>query len=93
MPTKELEEYKGVVNYLPHLVALNPKSTSTPVWLVFDGSRPQGGGPSLNELLAKGPDCYLNNLVSVLIGFRDGRYAAKGDVKKMFNAIKLVESD
>ncbi len=38
----------GVVNYLPHLPAFNPKSKSTPIRVVFDASRQQEGGPSLN---------------------------------------------
>ena len=54
VPREELESYKGVVNYLPHLAAHNPKSKSTPIQIVFDALRSQGGGPSLNDLLAKG---------------------------------------
>ena len=79
-------------NYLPHLAAHNPKSKSTPIQIVFDASWSQGGGPSLNDLLAKGPDRYLNNLAALVTGFRDGRFAAQGDVKKMFNAVKLPEA-
>ena len=90
MLREELESYKGVVSYLPHH---NPKSKSTPIRIVFDASRSQGGRPSLNDLLAKGPDRYLNNLAAVVTGFKDGRFAAQGDVKKMFNAVKLPEAD
>ena len=56
VPSSELEAYTGQVNYLPHLAALNPRSQSTPVRICFDASRAQGGGPSLNQILAKGPD-------------------------------------
>ena len=52
---QEFENYNGHVNFLPHLAALNPRSDSTPVRICFDASRPQGGGPSLNQVLAKGP--------------------------------------
>ena len=31
---------------------------------MFDTLRAQGGGPSLNQLLVKGPDRFLNNLAS-----------------------------
>ena len=82
VPAEELETYQGHVNYLPHLAAINPRSQSTPVRICFDASRAQGGGPSLNQILAKGPDRYLNNLAGVIINFRNGREAAKGDVKK-----------
>ena len=82
VPMEELSDYSGHVNYLPHLAALNPRSQSTPVRICFDASRSQGGAPSLNNILAKGPDRFLNNLAGVIIGFRNGRVASKGDVKK-----------
>ena len=52
VPAEELSNYKGHINYLPHLAALNPRSQSTPVRICFDASRAQGGGPSLNQILA-----------------------------------------
>ena len=64
-----------------------------PVRIVFDASRVQGGGPSLNQLLAKGPDRFLSNLAGVILHFRNGRAAAKGDVRKMYNCIKLTKED
>ena len=90
---EEMGQYKGYINYLPHLAVKNPKSESTPVRICFDASRPQGGGPSLNSVLAKGPDRYINNLAGVLIKFRNGREAAKGDVKKMYNSVRLETED
>ena len=90
---QEFENFDGHVNFLPHLAALNPRSESTPVRICFDASRPQGGGPSLNQVLAKGPDRYLNNLAGVIINFREGRVAAKGDVAKMYNCIQLTKED
>ena len=93
VPEEELAKYKGHINYLPHLAAVNPKSQSTPVRICFDASRVQGGGPSLNQILAKGPDRFLNNLAGVIVGFRNGRVAAKGDVRKMYNCVKLETDD
>ena len=89
----ELAAFKGPINYLPHLAALNPNSESTPLRICFDASRSQGGAPSLNQILAKGPDKFLNNLAGVIVNFRNGRYAAKGDVRKMYNCIYLTEDD
>ena len=43
VPEKELSKWEGVVHYIPHLFALNPCSTSTPVRIVFDASQVQGG--------------------------------------------------
>ena len=51
------------------------------------------GGLSLNQVLAKVPDHFLNNLAGVIIMFRDGRYAVIGHIKKIFKAVKLVEED
>ena len=45
---EEMDSFDGVINYLPHLPAFNPKSKSTPIRVVFDASRRQEGGPSLN---------------------------------------------
>ena len=89
----ELKEYSGVVNYLPHLAVKNPKSQTTPVRIVYDASRPQGGGPSLNKVLAKGSDRFLNNLAEVILRFRNGVVAVKGDVTKMYNCISLERED
>ena len=41
---KEFGQWDGVVNYIPHLAALIPSSTSTPVRIVFDASQVQGKG-------------------------------------------------
>ena len=60
---------------------------------MFYASRRQEGGPSLNQLLAKGPDRHLNNLAAVVTKFQAGHYAAQGDVKKMFHAVKLSYDD
>ena len=93
VPDSELNTYTGAINYLPHLAALNPRSDSTPVRICFDASRAQGGAPSLNQILAKGPDKFINNLAGVIINFRNGLYAAKGDVKKMYNCVLLSKED
>ena len=93
VPEAELAVFNGPINYLPHLAALNPNSASTPLRICFDASRSQGGAPSLNQILAKGPDKFLNNLAGVIVNFRYGRYAAKGDVRKMYNCIYLTEED
>ena len=72
---------------------LNPRSSSTLVQIVFYASRAQGVGPSLRQILASDPDRFLNNLTGVIMGFHNGRMAAKGDVKKMYNAVLLERED
>ena len=93
VPVEELKRYTGHINYLPHLAALNPRSETTPVRIVFDASRVQGGGPSLNQILAKGPDNFINILAGVILSFWNGREAAKGDVRKMYNCVQLTQED
>ena len=91
---EEAESWTGVCHYIPHLVVENPPSTYTPTRLVFDASRPQGVDKiCINDCLAKGPDNYINNLSGVLLGFRVRRVAAKGDIKKFYNSVRLVPED
>ena len=42
----------------------------------------------LNGYYAKGPD-MLNNLLGVLMGFREERVAFVGDISKMFHSIEI----
>lgn len=44
---------------------------------------------SLNSCLAKGPDCYMNNLIGVLLRWREEQVALVGDIRKMFHSIRL----
>ena len=47
---------------------------------------------SLNDELLKGPD-LLNSLISVLLKFREGKFAAIADIKQMFNQILVKPED
>lgn len=60
---------------------------------MFDASCAQGQGPSLNQILAKALDRCLNNVSGVIICFRNGLVAAKGYVRKMYNAVCLEKED
>ena len=51
------------------------------------------GGPGLNQLLTGGPDRHRNNLAAGIIKIRAGRFAAQGDIMKMFNAVELEYKD
>ena len=62
MHAVELNQWEGVINYIPYFAALNPCSSSTPVRIIVDDLQPQRRGLSLNQLLAKGPDIFMNNL-------------------------------
>lgn len=84
----DIREWKGPKYYLSHLAVKNPRSQSTPVRIVFNSSQ-LCRGVSLNSVLAKGPDAYLNNLLGLLLRWREGPVALVGDIKKMFHSVRL----
>ena len=59
----------------------------------FDASRKQDGYPCFNQCMRKGPDCYVNNLLSVIILFRYGRLGCAADISKFHNSVYLEEKD
>lgn len=86
----EMREWTGPKYYISHLAVNNPKSTSTPVRIVFNSSQ-SFRGTSLNACLAKGPDSYLNNLLGILLRWREESIALVADIKKMYNSIFISE--
>ena len=86
-----MEEWKGPVWYINHLMAPNPHSSSTPVRIVWDSSQ-EFQGVSMNSILLKGPD-VLNPIRAVLLRFREGEHAAIGDISKMYNSVWLEERE
>ena len=88
---EELANYTGATHYIAHHEVLKPESKSTPVRIVFNSSA-NYMGHVLNEYWAKGPD-LLNNLLGVLIRFRENRVAFIGDIKKMYHTVKTSELD
>ena len=77
----EIDNYKGPVHYISHHEVLKPDSKSTLVRIVFNSSA-NYMGHVLNDYWAKGPD-LLNNLLGVLIRFRENEVAFMGDISKM----------
>ena len=75
---------------ISHLAVKNPKSTSTPVRIVFNSSQTFQGA-SLNGALAKGPDAYLNNLIGILLRWREGAVGLTADIRKMYNSVYIEE--
>ena len=89
----EISNHEGPYFYVTHLCVLNPKSTSTPVRMVFNSSLKCQNGLSLNDCLAKGPDAYMNKLHGVLLRWREYKSAFVGDISKMFHAVAISEED
>ena len=46
----------------------------------------------LNDYWAKGPD-LMNNLLGILLRFREGYVAIAGDISKMYHSVKIKELD
>ena len=88
----ELKSWTGPKFYISHLAVKNPRSQSTPVRIVFNSSQ-MFKGISLNSVLAKGPDAYLNNLLGLLLRWREGAVAVVGDIKKMFHSVHLETTE
>ncbi|XP_068229330.1 uncharacterized protein [Palaemon carinicauda] len=86
---KEMSEYDGPIHYIHHHEVLKESSTSTPVRIVFNSSADYKGH-RLNDYWAKGPD-LLNDLVEILLRFRQDNVAVIGDISKMYNSVRLKE--
>lgn len=84
---REIRDYKGPVHYIHHHEVLKPESSSTPLRIVFNSSASYMG-QRLNEFWAKGPN-ILNNLLGVLLRFRQEKIAIAGDISKMYHTIKI----
>ena len=84
---EDLESYDGPIHYILHHEVLKPDSKSTPVRIVFNSSA-NYMGHTLNEYWAKGPN-LLNNLLGILVRFRENEVAMIGDIKKMYHSVKI----
>jgi hypothetical protein len=88
----ELKSWRGPTFYISHLAVENPKSSSTPVRIVFNSSQ-KFNGMSLNDALAKGPDNYITSLLGIIMRWREGPAVLIGDIRKMFNSIYIDEME
>ena len=87
---EELNAWDKDYHYLPLLGVKGKKK-----WLrvVFDAARRLKGFPCINDCVHKGPDRFINNLLAVLLGFRNGRVAAAADLSKFHNQVHLITED
>lgn len=76
--------------YLPHHPVVNPKKPEK-LRVVFDCAA-KFGGVSLNTELLSGPD-LTNNLVAVLMRFRQEQVAITSDIEGMFNQVRVYPED
>ena len=88
----EINDYNGPIHYITHHAVVKPESKNTPVRIVFNSSA-NYKGHVLNNYWAKGPDAFLNSLLGILLRFRENYVAYTGDIKKMYNSVKITEFD
>ena len=91
LKSEELKLYKDPIFYLSHHAVLNPSSKFTPCRIVFNSSA-KFKGYSLNDCLAKGPS-MLNDILGILLRFREKEVAFVGDISKMFHSIDIPLED
>lgn len=78
-------------NFLPHHPVLREKSETTKLRTVFNGSARTTSGKSLNDIQYVGP-VVQNDLLSILLRFRQHKFVLTGDIAKMYRQISLDES-
>ena len=83
----EIASYSGPIWYVSHLGVISD-SKSTPLRFCINSAQ-VCDGVSLNNLQLKGPDPFLNNLLGLLIRWREFWYAYLCDLRKMFYSILL----
>ena len=79
------------MHYINHHAVLKPDSQTTPCRIVFNSSAAYQGH-ILNNYWAKGPD-LINNMVGIILRFREEAVAFTGDIKKMYHAVKIPPLD
>ena len=85
---EQMKGEPGRVNYIPHHPVIHPRKKMRPV---FACNTPYKG-KSLNDHIPPCPD-LSNNLGGVLIRFRQGPIAVRGDIDSMFHQVLVWEVD
>lgn len=89
-PLHEIRNNQGKTWYLPHHAVLNPNKPGK-VRIVFDCAAAYGS-MSLNSQVMQGPD--LNNqLLGVLMRFRQREVALMADIETMFHQVRVTPND
>ena len=91
LSVEEIKSYNGPVFYLGHPDVNKPGSISTPCRIVFNSSA-KFLNHSLNDYWVKGQD-LINNLLGVVLRFREWKIGFSADISKMHHTIKLSEMD
>jgi hypothetical protein len=90
VPAAELQGPPGKVWYIPHHCVRHPKKPNK-MRIVFDCAA-SFQGIALNDVLLQGPN-LTNNLIGVLLRFRQGRNAITSDIEAMFHQVGVPKED
>ncbi|XP_071138741.1 uncharacterized protein [Mytilus edulis] len=90
VPKEQFNRKDGRVWYIPHPGVYHSQKPDK-IRIVFDCSATYMG-VSLNKQLLQGPD-LTNNLLGVLIRFREEKVAILGDIEAMFHQVKVPPLD
>lgn len=81
-----VSDYNSPHYFLPHHGVFRVDSTTTKLRVVFDASATTTSGKSFNDIQLIGP-ALQNDLVSILLRFRQFKYVVCADVEKMYRQI------
>lgn len=88
--TENKVEDKDIQSYfLPHHGVLRESSSTTKLRVVFDASAVTKSGKSFNDIQMVGPTIQ-EDLLSILLRFREHKYVVTSDIEKMYRAINVV---
>lgn len=82
----------GLTCHLPHHCVIRDHSTTTKLRVVFNASNKTSSGMSLNDVMCRGPNLQ-QDIQSLIIKWRQHRFAFTADLEKMFRQIWLNEED
>ena len=86
---KRNDNFNNKVNYIPHQAVTNINKPGK-IHIVFDAGA-QCQSTSLSKNFLKGPD-LSNNLVGVLLRFRQGKFCVMVDIEKMFHQVMVNQT-
>ncbi|XP_043063191.1 uncharacterized protein LOC122319659 [Drosophila yakuba] len=90
LTSAQVEDSPDTCFYLPHHAVIKLDSLTTKCRVVFDGSRKDSSGVSLNDRQHIGPPIQ-RDLLGVCLRFRQHQYVLCADVEKMFRGIKIFK--
>lgn len=79
-------------HFIPHHGVLREDSSTTKLRVVFNASSPTTSGTSFNDIQMVGPTVQ-DDLLSILLRFRQHKYILAADVEKMYRQIALHPAD